>query len=756
MDDDMEIPSTLRKRLLGNNSELNLFDDFQTSSNTSSRSKLEFGDFRLDEDETNEETEAVRAFEKYLARVSTPTGQTGQDFSLSNKHIEKRGSNSELWNPARFSTSNAYQRRNELLEENRNENRLNQIMELKESGYSLKWNGSEDDLERNIHKNDNKIPYSRLRKLYQESHALQVSASFNDSLEGNTSGSGLRKIVEVSHESFTGVGVELTDREETDKKTDRVLPSLITSEEDQKPPFKNVTPVVLNQGNQKKINAIPSNAFRKNTVEESKLDEMSNTKKSHHLLTKYFESMLKLTESFRNESPNRSSQGKKIEKNGAIVHQTQELDQEMSTSNISRYIPAGRNKLKSTFIKANQHKESSICSKKSISSAFSKNSSFKPSPFLMKKNLKGLLDRRMETRDSDSRTKRATHTSHVSSTYVKPERADLFSEVFGEKNSKPRMSETASSKPTMTRKSSMRINCTPETPADSNEISAKQLINRSKVCYERLTPSKVDSNTRKSRKFSIHSVEKFDIIQKDNPDLTTQSRLVQTYENPSNTTENSCSFVVKQLNPNLEKSNLSSFKESASPVLNLRVIRREREATSHSRTPDRAILEPKYSIAPDLFKAQHSRKKASLNIDSKMMRNHSPKPSEASLIKTMKSQGKSKGQVDQRIVSEASLSNFGSPAINERRRAQLKATVRPGIAGKIDVLSRHLIQTIATKQPTVSFPNRSASNIKSRKTHISQNPHRQVHSIQKRAILADKSVPKGIKASIIIRPFSKV
>ena len=695
----MEIPSTLRKRLQLNCVELNLFDDHKPASFSGSLSGAgHFTNHGPDLEETSEETEAARAFEKYLTRGDGRFDGNAPDFLLASKDNPAELESCQAAAKHKLFTQNrvaqVQNRRSDLPVKEHN-SKLSHLRQVLEPDVSLKFM----DLSK-LDKNDRRTPEAQKEKLKRKK-ADESSLSLNDSCDGSSV--GLKRIIEESIESVAALGAENTDRDEVCLKRDSIVIDKQKFQPTRSHAFEKEKPTVIKQESSNQTNFTKNYKSDKELFSDHLTGEREQTKNSHVLLTKYFDQMLKMSNKLRSRSPNPENK----QKGGLDLEE--ELDRgNRSKSNIALGRTASNIKPQEQRGASNQNSSAMFNRENSISSKLSRGSTSKTrlrnSPLMRK----GFNDNYMETKSranvvsllNENKKKLVT----LNSNYSKADKGDLFNEVFGRKLVRPTAARNTpicrgSQQIGMTQTDSLRKKF-----LEIKENSGNYLKKPTQRPAEASGRYNWDSSFQNTRKYSIKSIEAGLHPPTETRDSSKNPKFVHTYDSPSKP-DHPISSMANLRKPLSNTLDCSSGSRHLSPG---RSVKTQIQLDS-LRSGDRILIEPKLNIATKSPQIMSVIKKMNFHVELKQGREHSPPQlNQHSWQDPKKTSGRTFSE--KQICTESS---HGSSQYLNNKSAKLirPAEIRPGISGKIDVLSRHLIQTITEKRPQVGHKDRSMSSL---------------------------------------------
>lgn len=699
IDDEMEIPSTLRKRLQLNCTELNLFDDHKTASISESLKGIgHFTNHGLDLEETSEETEAARAFEKYLTRGDGRSDAAAPDFLITSKE-----------NPCEL-VSHQYAAKHMLFTQNRvtqvqnkrsdlcafeHNSKLSHLRQVLEPDVSLKFM----DIAK-LDKTDRYSPEPHKEKTKRKK-ANESSLSLNDSCDGNSV--GLKRIIEESIESVAALGAENTDRDELCMKRDSIfidkqkfLPTRSHAFDKDKPT------------GDKQESSNPPN-FSKNYKSDKELFsgeqtvEKEQPKNSHALLSRYFDQMVKMGNKLRPRSPNPESK----RKTGFDMREPLERGNR-SKSNIVLGKKTTNPKLLEQKTSGNQNssvmfnRENSISSKLSRGSA--SNNRLRNSPLMRKGFEENYIEHKTRANVVSLLNDNKKKLVALNSNYSKADKGDLFNEVFGRKLVRPNPARN-----TPINKGSQQLGLTHTDSLrkkflDIKESSANYLKKPSQRPTEASGRYNWDSSFQNTRKYSIKSIETGLRGPAETRDSPKKPKFIQTYDSPSKP-DHPISSIVHGRKPLSNTLDCSSGSRHLSPG---RSVKTHIQLDS-LRSGDRILIEPKLNIASKSPQIMSVIKKMNFHVELKQGRECSPAQVHPHPWQDPK---KTSGRTfsEKQMCTESSQ---GSSQFQNNKSAKLisPAEIRPGISGKIDVLSRHLIQSIAERHVQPGEKDRSTSKL---------------------------------------------
>ena len=292
----------------------------------------------------------------------------------------------------------------------------------------------------------------------------------------------------------------------------------------------------------------------------------------------------------------------------------------------------------------------------------------------------------------------------LNSNYSKPDKGDLFNEVFGRKLVRQNPARnTPINKGTqqlaMNHKDSLRKKF-----LDIKESSGNYLKKPSQRPTEASGRFNWDSSFQNTRKYSIKSIETGVRVPADNRDTPKKPKFVKTYDSPSKP-DHPISSIVHGRKPLSNTLDCSSGSRHLSPG---RSVKTHIQLDS-LRSGDRILIEPKLNIASKSPQIMSVIKKMNFHVELKQGRECSPAQAHPRAWQEPKN-------TTGRTFSEKQMyteSSQGSSQFQNNSSAKLisPAEIRPGISGKIDVLSRHLILSIADKHVQTSEKDRSTSKL---------------------------------------------
>jgi hypothetical protein len=708
IDDEMEIPSTLRKRLQLNCAELNLFDDHKSASIDESRTGLNrFENHAPDLEETSEETEAARAFEKYLARGDGRFDTTTPDFLIMSKDHAAELETSQSANKHKLFTQNrvahVQNKRSDLCLNEAN-SKLSHLRQVLEPDLSLKFM----DMTK-IDKPDRLTPETKKEKTKRKK-ANESSLSLNDSCDGSSV--GLKRIIEESIESVAALGAENTDRDDLCLKRDSIVIDQHKFQPTRSHAFDKEKPTVGKQESNNPTNFTKNYKSDKLLFPDNPSGPREQTKNSHVLLTKYFDQMLNMSNKLRSPSPNPEIKHKKD------FDMREQLERgNRSKSNIVFTEKSSCAKAQDPRAVDKQNTSAMFNRDNSVSSKLSKgstsNARLRNSPLMRKGFNHNYIEKK--TRENvvsllnDNKKKLIT----LNSNYSKADKGELFSEVFGRKLVRPTPTRNAIVSKVDQQLGYTHTDSLRKKFLDIKESSNNYLKKPSQRPSEASNRFNWDSSFQKTRKYSIKSIETGVRFPAETRDLPKKPKFVHTYDSPSKP-DHPISSIVNKRKPLSNTLDCSSGSRHLSPG---RSVKTHIQLDS-LRSGDRILIEPKLNIANKSPQIMSVMKKMNFHVELKKGREQSPVHVQPLSFKEQK-------KASERTLSEKQMcteSSHGSSQFLNNKSTKLiaPAEIRPGISGKIDVLSRHLIQSIAEKHMSAGERDRSHSNLS--KKHPAKTP----------------------------------
>ncbi len=697
IDDEMEIPSTLRKRLQLNCSELNLFDDHKSASISNSMRALDqFENHGPDLEETSEETEAARAFEKYLTRADGKFDTSAPDFLIMSKDLHADLESTQSAAKHKLFTQNRVaqvQNKRPDLCNNEHNSKLSNLRQVLEPDVSLKFMGMAK-----VEKPDRHSPETKKEKTKRKK-ANESSLSLNDSCDGNSV--GLKRIIEESIESVAALGAENTDRDELGLKLDSIFIDHHRFQPTRSHAFDKEKQA---EGKQAASNA--SN-FTKNYKSDKELfaDQLpgarDQTKKSHVLLTKYFDQMLKMSSKLRSRSPNPEAKRK------TDFDLREQLDRANRSKSNMAIGEATTNPKPPEARQATNHsssamfiRENSVSSKLSRGSA--SNTRLRNSPLLKKGFNENCIEQKTRANVASLLNDNKKKLVALNSNYSKADKGDLFNEVFGRKLVRPAPARhtpatTGGQQLALTHTDALRKKF-----LDIKDTPSNYLKKPSQRPSDASGRYNWDSSFQNNRKYSIKSIETGGRLPAQTRDSPKKHKFVHTYDSPSKP-DHPISSIVDRRKPLSNTLDCSSGSRHLSPG---RSTKTQIQLDS-LRSGDRILIEPKLNIASKSPQIMSVIKKMNFHVELKQGRERSP-PQTRPWPEQKRPSGRTFSE--KQMCTESSQ---GSSQILNNKSVKLirRAEVRPGISGKIDVLSRHLVQSIAGKRATLGERDRSLSQL---------------------------------------------